>query len=91
MPDPLSCRHEDARRNHLRDGMALSTAARIAFFEQMVERAVRFDARHRLRLAHAGFDATGLRLRSRAGGAASEYDPPWGGLHRRRYREFLIR
>ena len=48
MSDPLQCTYEDARRNHLRDGMALSTAAKIAFFEEMVELAMRFGARDRL-------------------------------------------
>ena len=48
MSDPLQCTYEDARRNHLRDGIALSTAAKIAFFEEMVELAMRFGARDRL-------------------------------------------
>ncbi|HTA65322.1 MAG TPA: hypothetical protein VK753_07450 [Xanthomonadaceae bacterium] len=48
MSDPLQCTYEDARRNHLRDGMALSTAAKVAFFEEMIELAVRFGARDRL-------------------------------------------
>lgn len=48
MSDPLQCTYEDARRNHLRDGMALSTAAKVAFFEEMVELAMRFGARDRL-------------------------------------------
>lgn len=48
MPDPLQCTFEDARRNHLRDGIALSTAAKVAFFEEMVALAVRFGARDRL-------------------------------------------
>lgn len=48
MPDPLQCTYEDARRNHLRDGIALTTAAKVAFFEEMVELAVRFGARDRL-------------------------------------------
>ncbi len=48
MPDPLQCTFEDARRNHLRDGIALSTAAKVAFFEEMVSLAVRFGARDRL-------------------------------------------
>ena len=32
----------------LRDGIALTTAAKVAFFEEMVELAVRFGARDRL-------------------------------------------
>ena len=48
MPDALQCTFEDARRNHLRDGMALSTAAKVAFFEEMVELAFRFGAHDRL-------------------------------------------
>ena len=48
MSDPLQCTFEDARRNHLRDGIALSTAAKVAFFEEMVELAFRFGARDRL-------------------------------------------
>ncbi len=48
MPDPLQCTFEDARRNILRDGIALSTAAKVAFFEEMVTLAVRFGARDRL-------------------------------------------
>ena len=46
--DPLQCTYEDARRNHLRQGIALTTAAKIAFFEEMVTLAVHFGARHRL-------------------------------------------
>ncbi|HEY2345762.1 MAG TPA: hypothetical protein VGH80_07755 [Xanthomonadaceae bacterium] len=48
MTDPLQCTFEDARRNHLRDGIALSTAAKVAFFEDMVELALRFGAYDRL-------------------------------------------
>ena len=48
MADPLQCTFEDARRNHLRDGIALSTAAKVAYFEEMVSLAVRFGARDRL-------------------------------------------
>ena len=52
MPDSLQCTFEDARRNHLRDGMALSTVAKVAFFEEMVELAFRFGARDRLAERH---------------------------------------
>ncbi len=46
--DSLQCTYEDARRNHLRQGIVLSTAAKIAFFEEMVTLAVCFGARDRL-------------------------------------------
>lgn len=46
--DPLQCTHEDARRVNLRQGIALSTHAKIAFFEEMVSFAVKFGARDRL-------------------------------------------
>ena len=49
MNDPLQCTFEDARRRHLRDGIAMSTAAKIAWFEEMVTLAVRFGAVDRLR------------------------------------------
>ena len=48
LPEPLQCTFEDARRNHLRDGIALSTAAKVAFFEEMVTFAMHFGARDRL-------------------------------------------
>lgn len=46
--DPLQCTYDDARRAHLRDGIAMSTSAKVAFFEAMVTLAVRFGARDRL-------------------------------------------
>jgi len=46
--DPLQCTYEDARRANLLRGMALSTSAKIAFFEEMVSFAARFGARDRL-------------------------------------------
>lgn len=46
--DPLQCTHEDARRVNLLQGIALSTAAKVAFFEEMVSFAARFGARDRL-------------------------------------------
>ncbi len=49
MTDPLQCTFDDARRQHLRDGIAMSTAAKIAWFEEMVTLAVRFGAVDRLR------------------------------------------
>ncbi len=47
-PDPLQCTFDDARRVNLRQGIALTTSAKIAFLEEMVTRAVRFGARDRL-------------------------------------------
>ncbi len=49
MTDPLQCTFEDARRQHLRDGIAMSTAAKVAWFEEMVSLAVHFGAVDRLR------------------------------------------
>lgn len=49
MNDPLQCTFEDARRQHLRDGIAMSTAAKVAWFEEMVSLAVHFGAVDRLR------------------------------------------
>ena len=49
MNDPLRYTFDDARRQQLRDGVALSTAAKIAWFEEMVSLAVRFGAVDRLR------------------------------------------
>lgn len=48
MSDPLQYTFEDARRQQLRDGIALSTTAKIAWFEEMVALAVKFGARDRL-------------------------------------------
>lgn len=53
MTDALQCTFEDARRNLLRDGIALSTQAKVDFFEEMVELIVRFGARDRLAEEHA--------------------------------------
>lgn len=47
-PDPLQCTFEDARRTNLREGIALSTGAKVAFFEEMVTFAAHFGARDRL-------------------------------------------
>jgi hypothetical protein len=49
MNDPLQYTFDDARRQQLRDGMAMSTAAKVAWFEEMVTLAVRFGAVDRLR------------------------------------------
>ena len=49
MTDPLQCTFVDAARNHLLDGIRLSTAAKVDFFEEMVTLAVHFGARNRTR------------------------------------------
>ncbi len=46
--DPLQCTYDDARRTTLIQGIALDTRAKIAFFEEMVSLAHKFDARDRL-------------------------------------------
>jgi hypothetical protein len=48
MADPLQFTFDDARRQHLRDGIAMSTAAKVAWFEEMVALAVKFEALDRL-------------------------------------------
>lgn len=55
MNDPPRYTFEDARRQQLRDGIALSTSAKVAWFEEMVALAVRFGARDRLKTG-GGFD-----------------------------------
>jgi len=52
-PDPLQWTYEDARRQQLRDGIAMSTAAKVAWFEEMVALVVRFEAIDRLRPTNA--------------------------------------
>lgn len=49
MNDPLQYTFHDARRQQLRDGIAMGTAAKVAWFEEMVTLAVRFGAVDRLR------------------------------------------
>ena len=49
MTDPLQRTFDDARRQHLRDGIAMSTAAKVAWFEEMVSLAMHFGAVDRLR------------------------------------------
>lgn len=49
MTDPLQCTFDDAARNHLRNGIRLSTAAKVDFFEEMVTFAMHFGARNRTR------------------------------------------
>jgi len=46
--DPLQCTFEDARRINLQQGIALSTSAKIAFFEEKVSFALKFGATDRL-------------------------------------------
>lgn len=52
--DPLQCTHEDARRNHLRDGIALSARDKVAYFEEMAEFALHFGARDQLAAREEG-------------------------------------
>lgn len=49
-PD-LRCSFQDAERNHLRDGIAMSTRDKIAFFEEMLLLASRTGALAPERLA----------------------------------------
>ena len=49
MNSALPATYENVRRQQLRDGIALTTRAKIDFFEEMVALAVRFGARDRLR------------------------------------------
>lgn len=49
MTDPLQCTFEDARRQQLLDGIAMSTEAKVAWFEEMVALAVKCGAVDRLR------------------------------------------
>ena len=46
--NPSQCSYADARRIHLLQGIALSTSARVAFFEEMVAFAFKFGAHDRL-------------------------------------------
>lgn len=48
MRDPLTYTFEDARRQHLLDGIAMSTADKVAWFEEMVELVVKVGAVDRL-------------------------------------------
>lgn len=47
--DALRFTYEDARQAQLRDGLRLSTSAKVAFFEEMVSFAARFGALRRVR------------------------------------------
>jgi hypothetical protein len=71
--DPLKCTFEDARRQTLLQGIALSTRAKIAFFEEMVTLAVTVGAHDRLAARRAA--ATG-RSENRPCTAASPNEPP---------------
>ena len=57
--DPLQCTYEDARCNLLRDGIALSTQAKVDYFEEMVVLIVRFGARDRLAEDRADYSMPG--------------------------------
>jgi hypothetical protein len=48
MRDPLSCSFTDAERNHLPEGIRMSTRAKVDFFEEMVSLVVATGARDRL-------------------------------------------
>lgn len=48
MRDPLTYTFEDARRQHLLDGIAMSTADKVAWFEEMIELVVKVGAVDRL-------------------------------------------
>lgn len=52
MIDPLQCTFDDARRQHLLDGMAMSTTDKIAWFEEMVELIVAVGSVDRLAGKH---------------------------------------
>jgi hypothetical protein len=52
MTDPLQYTFDDARRQHLLDGIAMSTADKIAWFEEMVELIVAVGAVDRLAGKH---------------------------------------
>lgn len=47
--DDLQCRFDDARRQHLRDGIRMSTEDKIAFFEGMLKLAAASGALARRR------------------------------------------
>jgi hypothetical protein len=49
MTNILQCTYEDARLNHLRDGIHMSTEAKIAWLEEMISLAVSVGAYDRLR------------------------------------------
>lgn len=58
MPTSLQCTFEDARRNQLLDGIALSTQAKVDYFEEMVSLIVHFGARDRLMVRDGEPEAT---------------------------------
>lgn len=71
--DPLRCTYEDARREQLRQGMALSVSAKVAFFEEMVTLAVKFGATDRLADRRVAEEGARDDFRGRvAKGAASD-------------------
>lgn len=61
MKPAATATHDEVRRQHLRDGIALSTQAKVGYFEEMVALAVRFGAYDRLRSS----PATNRRIDSR--------------------------
>lgn len=97
MNDPLQYTFEDARRQQLLDGIALSTSAKVAWFEEMVALAlaVRFGVRDRLK-TWPGFglhEKTGKSNRGIGGDEKSTLTPVshcgtrrkgWGICRRRR-------
>ncbi len=70
--DPLQCTFEDARRTHLRQGIALSTDDKVAFFEEMVAFAASFGARDRLEGRRGG--GAGSPRPTRDGAATSRQE-----------------
>lgn len=52
MKPAAAATHDEVRRQQLRDGIKLSTQAKVGFFEEMVALAVRFGAYDRLRASH---------------------------------------
>ena len=52
--DSLQCTYEDARRNQLREGIALTTADKIAWFKEMADFILHFGARDQLAVREPG-------------------------------------
>lgn len=63
-PD-LRCSFQDAERNHLREGIAMSTRDKIAFFEEMLVLASRSGALAPERLAVRRVDAHDASVREK--------------------------
>ena len=62
--DPLQCSFDDARRNHLLDGIALSARAKVEYSEEMVSLIVHFGARDRLRVREQELPSAGSPRRA---------------------------